>query len=156
MSKQIVKSSAMLVLLIGLAFVVTAIPANGQSPMVAADVPFNFIVGNKNLAAGKYRVDELTSIGEVLRINSRDLKSSAVTMSITIERERGNNTAKLVFHRYGNTYFLTEIWGADSYGRQLPKSSRERSLERELASIPSKSDLTMNSFERVEVLACVR
>jgi hypothetical protein len=37
----------------------------------------------------------------------------------------------LVFHRYGDEYFLSEIWPAgSSTGRGLPKSRAERELKR--------------------------
>ena len=158
MTKQILKSSAMFVLLIGLAFVATTIPAQGQasSTRVAADVPFNFIVGDSRLPAGKYMISELTSGRDALKINARDLQTSVIRLSNSIERSRGKNVAKLVFHRYGDSYFLAEVWGADRYGRQLAKSSQERHLEREIAAITSKSDMAMASYQRVEVLAVVR
>src|SRR6266566_4315139 len=35
--------------------------------------------------------------------------------------------SKLVFHRYGNRYFLTQVWSAgSSLGRELPKSAKEK------------------------------
>jgi hypothetical protein len=157
MAKQIVKSSAMLVLLIGLAFVATAIPAHGQSSTrVAADVPFNFIVRDTQMTAGKYIVSELSGNGDALKISSRDSKNARMTLTNSIQRKRGEATPKLVFHRYGDRYFLAEVWGPDSDGRQLPKSAQERAIERELASINAKSDLAMNSYERVEVLCSPR
>jgi hypothetical protein len=38
----------------------------------------------------------------------------------------------LVFHQYGDEYFLTEIWPAGGQtGRALPKSRAERELQRQ-------------------------
>jgi hypothetical protein len=35
--------------------------------------------------------------------------------------------SKLVFHRYDNRYFLTQVWTAGSArGRELPKSAKEK------------------------------
>jgi hypothetical protein len=40
---------------------------------------------------------------------------------------------KLVFNQYGNQYFLSQIWvNGETRGRQLPKSSREKEVGREL------------------------
>ena len=37
--------------------------------------------------------------------------------------------SKLIFNRYGNKYFLSQIWTAGSKsGRELPKSQRETEL----------------------------
>jgi hypothetical protein len=37
--------------------------------------------------------------------------------------------SKLVFHRYGNRYFLKQIWMAgDNAGQQLPKSRLETEI----------------------------
>ena len=43
-------------------------------------------------------------------------------------------TVKQIFRRYGETYFLSQIWESDEIqGRQLLKSRTERSVERDLA-----------------------
>jgi len=58
-----------------------------------------------------------------------------------------------VFHRYGNTYFLSQIWMAgESTGRELLKTREERALERELKVIA----LNQPAFEVVEVIATAR
>jgi hypothetical protein len=62
-----------------------------------------------------------------------------------------------VFHRYGERYFLAEVWnGVDRTGRQLLKSQEESAIEREFASISTKSETAKNSYETVEVLAALR
>jgi hypothetical protein len=38
-------------------------------------------------------------------------------------------TGKLVFHRYGNEYFLSEVWTpGDEWGHRLSKTRREREI----------------------------
>jgi hypothetical protein len=70
---------------------------------------------------------------------------------------KNNNHARLVFHRYGERYFLAEVWnGADPTGRQLLKSQEERAIESELASTASHGGTGNNTFEIVEVLALNR
>jgi hypothetical protein len=41
------------------------------------------------------------------------------------------SSPRLVFHKYGDQYFLAAVWGADEMGHALPESNRERSLRRE-------------------------
>jgi hypothetical protein len=44
--------------------------------------------------------------------------------------------AKLVFHKYGEQYFLSQVWEAgESAGRALIKSKSERALERKTEKI---------------------
>ena len=41
----------------------------------------------------------------------------------------------LIFHRYGDIYFLAEIWSPyEGIARELHPSEQERSMERDLAS----------------------
>jgi len=43
---------------------------------------------------------------------------------------KASQQTKLVFTRYGDQYFLSEIWMAGTtVGQKLPKSRRERELE---------------------------
>jgi hypothetical protein len=48
-----------------------------------------------------------------------------------VDVKDGESTPELVFHKYGNSYFLSEIWTGLGQGRQLPKSEREKELARE-------------------------
>ncbi len=44
------------------------------------------------------------------------------------------NKTKLVFNQYGSRYFLSQIWvNGETLGRQLPKTSREKEMARDLA-----------------------
>ncbi len=156
MSKRIMKNLTMLTLVVVLTMAAAVVSANGQmtSTLVTADIPFDFIVGDKTLPAGKYTVRSAASNG--LRISSRDNESSAMRLSnLAVETSKKRN-ARMVFHRYGQQYFLAEVWSGDHYGRQLVQSKKQRYLRHELASNASKSDSSKGSFEIVEVVAQVR
>jgi hypothetical protein len=57
----------------------------------------------------------------------------------------------LVFHRYGELYFLSDIWTAgDASGRRLYKSRQEHAIEKEWAH-PSKRE-AQAGYDRVEIL----
>ncbi len=63
----------------------------------------------------------------------------------------------LVFHRYGNTYFLSQVWMAgSSVGREMRKTRQERAIERERIAVALKSDLNKPVYEVVEIVAAVR
>jgi hypothetical protein len=118
--------------------------AVAQTIQVRADVPFNFSVGSTALPAGAYDVSDIARNGHTLLIKARDGSASTIVNSNSAIRMSGEK-AKLVFHRYGSQYFLTEIWSqGSSLGNQLPKCSREKELAKELA---------MGHPETVEILA---
>lgn len=121
--------------------------AIAQTSNVRANVPFNFTVGSKALPAGTYDIEGLSSSGaNMLLVKARDGSGRMIVGSNAAESVNGANKTKLVFNRYRDQYFLSEIWveGA-THGRQLPKTSREKELAKELA-----QDLTNR---RVEIVA---
>jgi len=158
MKKELLKGFTMLMLIVVLALATAVASANAQSSnKVVADIPFEFSVGYKTLPAGEYSVQTVTSAGNALMIQSADGKTSALRLSDATERMKNKAHARLVFHRYGERYFLAEVWnGIDKTGRQLLKSQEESAIEREFASISAKSETPKNTYETVEVLAALR
>ena len=155
MAKQILKGFTMLALIVGLAFVSAVVSAKGQSTQAVAKVPFEFIVGDKTLPSGQYTVRAVSDTNKAaLMIRG---KSSAIRLTNEIQPNPNKTEARLVFHRYGERYFLSEVWmGGDSAGRHLLQSGQERSIERELASLGSRSKLAQNTYEVVEIVATLR
>ena len=155
MSKQIVKSLTMLTLVVGLMLAAAVVSANGQAAtFVTADVPFDFIIADKTLTSGKYMVRE--AMTNAVKISTPEGKSTVIRLSnLAIDKSK-KRTARMVFHRYGQQYFLAEVWFGENYGQQLLRCSRERHLREELASNASKSDMSKASYEIVEIIAQVR
>ena len=120
--------------------------AIAQTSNVRANVPFNFAVGSKTLPAGTYDIGAISSDPKMLLVQAQGGGSSMMVGSNSAENPKGAERTKLVFNQYGSKYFLTEIWveGA-TLGRQLPKTSPEKELAKELA-----QDLT---HPRVEIVA---
>jgi hypothetical protein len=113
------------VFVIGLAAAGT-IPA--QSLRVQANIPFSFVVNGKTLPAGEYNVRRATS-PDMLSIRAVGGGEGAFsTYAPTTEPSPHQGTARLVFHRYGNQYFLSEVWGSNGQGDQIPPTPREREL----------------------------
>lgn len=157
MKKEILKGFTMVALVVALALA-TAVASNGQSSnRIVADIPFEFSVGDKAMPSGRYEVRTANSQGIVLVIQSKDGKSSAIRLTNSIEPTTNKTRVRMVFHRYGERYFLAEVWSrTGESGRELLKSRQERAVERELASISSKSDPSLRTYETVEVLASIR
>jgi hypothetical protein len=154
MANEIIKSLTMLTLVVGLTLAAAVVSANGQSTsiLITADIPFDFIVGDKTLPSGKYTVRSTSDDGKGLKISSHE-GASVMRLSNLADGTSKKRNARMVFHRYGQQYFLAEVWSGENYGRQLLKCNRERHLRQELASNRSKSDV---SYEVVEVVAMVR
>jgi hypothetical protein len=154
MARQIAKGLTMLMLLLTMALVTAVATANGQSQhKLNARIPFEFIVGDKALAAGQYEVSTVGITQEALAIRGCKSNNSVIRLAMTKEPTE-NKSARLVFHRYGNTYFLSEVWeGGDAVGRQLRQSGQERAMQRELSRIAAHG---RSAYEEVVVLADLR
>lgn len=101
---------------------------HAQQPLVV-NIPFEFVTTNATLPAGEYYVERLGQSGELLAMKSADAHAAAVVMTIPTQAKSGQWESHLVFNRYGNRYFLSQIWTSDSLtGRELLKSSREKEL----------------------------
>ena len=62
----------------------------------------------------------------VVKLRSADAKSSVMILSIATQTMATPTTGKLVFNKYGDEYFLSQIWKAGSNrGNELRKSRRE-------------------------------
>ena len=153
MKKQVIKGITMLTTILAIAFATAVVSAQAQSAKtVISNVPFEFIVADKTLPAGKYRINR--SIGNALKIWTSD--AAAIRLTNEIEPSK-DGRARLVFHRYGDRYFLAEVWsGSGDVGRQLLKSRQERAIEREMSSIASKTEYGECGPEVIEVAAVLR
>jgi len=91
-------------------------------------VPFPFIVAEHTLPAGRYFV---TNIGETrLRIFSAE-RQSALVQTQTVQGHSPEGSGKMIFHRYGDVYFLAEVWApGQDVGQQLTKSRAEKEMRK--------------------------
>jgi hypothetical protein len=104
--------------------------AQAQMLHVKADVPFGFTAGGRQLDAGTYSIQrKLGESSEVLVLRNHETGQSINLAANRAEKLHPATESKLVFHRYGNDYFLSEVWvqGSDS-GERFVASNREREL----------------------------
>jgi hypothetical protein len=114
-------------------FGLAATPTNAQSGYgVRADVPFDFIVGDKTLPAGKISVHgaSASDVGP-LSISNFAKGQSAFRIARSLMSSDPTERGKLVFHKYGNRYYLAQVWIPGYKAVELTKSKSERALERE-------------------------
>jgi hypothetical protein len=158
MTKELLKGFTMLALILVMALATAVVTAQAQaSNKVIADVPFEFSVGYKTIAAGECIVRTVASAGDALLIQSGDEGTSALRLTAATDRAKDKSRARLVFHRYGQRYFLAEVWsGANASGRRLLESREEHAIARELANIASINGPARDTYEIVEVVAVLR
>jgi len=127
MKKQAFGTLAMLTLLLAL----TAISVSAQSQRSKiTNIPFDFIVGQQTLAAGEYTVEpNRRDFDKVWLVQSRDGRTSTLFTTMLIRASEVQEKTKLVFHKYGDQYFLSQIWTpGDATGRELLAPRLEREL----------------------------
>lgn len=126
MKKQALRTFTML----SLVLMLTAVSVCAQSERSGVlNIPFNFIVGGKTLPAGEYTVEpNRKDSHNVWLVQSRDGHASAFFTTMPVRASETQEKTKFVFHKYGDQYFLSQIWtpGGNS-GRELlmPRLERE-------------------------------
>jgi len=133
MKKQLVNVLTKFGFLSVIALVTAVGSAQGQSLeyKLRANIPFDFVVADKKLPAGEYSIGRARqdSGDSILLISSADGRGNAIRLSIPVESRVPKNEGTLVFHRYGDQYFLSQVWPASaSTGRELARSLSEREL----------------------------
>ena len=94
-----------------------------------ADVPFAFAVDKSSMAAGHYSIVEISE--RTLQIRNDDTNASVMVLTLNKESSKAMSP-RLVFHKYGDRYFLAEAWsgggGAGSKGIEFPTSKWEKEI----------------------------
>ena len=99
-------------------------PVQTQDVRLIARVPFEFAVGNANLPRDTYRVSRMDGHPEMLLLRSD--RTGAFVRTDEMRVPRDGATPSLLFHRYGNHYFLREIRWDGTARLDLPETNAER------------------------------
>jgi len=102
---------------------------------VVADVPFAFSVAGQQFPAGHYTLTAKDDFIGIFGANKQVLfvPTHAAVRSAT-------DDTKLVFHRYGDTFFLSCVW---MRGRNTGKELYRSRTERELAARQAEMELAV-------------
>jgi len=130
MKGQIVKTFLRLSFLVVIA-AAGVVSAHGQSlsSPVRANIPFDFTVANKKFPAGEYFISrpQSSSGDAVLLVSSADGNRNTFRLTSGVWTSAPKESSILVFHQYGDQYFLSQVWPAGaSVGRELLESRAER------------------------------
>ena len=128
-SKSLLTASAVLI-----GTVLVGLPLYAQSLALRVNIPFEFSAGQHTLPAGTYIVEKR---GDVLLIS--DGKSNIATILSNGTRNKAYKMESMVvFHRYGDQRFLTEVrWSESPAARALMETSAERRLAKAITAEPT-------------------
>jgi len=119
-----------LLVTIGLSAVLGSSLLNAQTSgkIGVAGVPFSFRIADRVLPPGNYTVSARS--GGLMELWNKDTQQGM--MFVAGSHEPGKSDPKLVFNRYGDRYFLAQVWfGDEDSGRILAKGH----LEKEIAGV---------------------
>lgn len=108
-------------------FIFLAVPALLAQSHLIANVPFDFTLDQKSMHSGQYDVRSVSEQVELLRNLDTD-GSAFFAKSVRVQAQQAPD-AKLVFHKYGDKYFLSQVWDGNSdTGIELLMSKHEREI----------------------------
>jgi hypothetical protein len=117
---------------LGLFVALAVIPVQAQfQNSITVSIPFAFVVGEETMPAGDYTLKPASNNGlySKLLIRSRDGHTAMIISTGVVQAKEYQKEARLTFNRYGNQYFLSQVWTPETnYGRQLSKPGIEASI----------------------------
>ena len=98
--------------------------AQSSTPVAEVDIPFAFQTPMQTMPAGKYRIDREST--HLILLKGPAQTTGLVSMHDAIKSHAAKQ-GYLVFDRYGDKYFLRQIWTAGSVdGLECQKSRAEK------------------------------
>ncbi len=124
------KKALSFITLLGLVLTFGASPGAAQGKKtVILNAPFSFTVEQQKMPAGTYRI--LVEHGW-LQIRSADRKTAAMVLTLPVGGKTVEGSGQVVFNRYGDRYFLGQVWLPElEYGRQTLESREEKEMEKQ-------------------------
>ena len=156
MSGKFIRRLTMLSLVSMFTLCAAVASANAQvSYPVRAKIPFAFTMGDKKLQAGQYTFSRLSADNRGILVSNVDDNTSMFQSTFGAQVLTPQNESKLVFHRYGDQYFLEQIWTAgEREGTEVPESRSERTFRQQLAKThESNLSQKVTKAEKTEVIA---
>ena len=115
---------------LGLALIFGNTATNAQSNVtrVDADIPFDFVVGDEQISAGKYvmRISSSSAGAKIVTIVNAD-RELVATVLVSHNGDRSKTSAELVFDRSAGVPVLAKII-TDNGGYSMPTSAETTQL----------------------------
>ena len=104
-----------------------SVPNTYAQNVTQATVPFAFTIGRSEMPAGTYTIRHISP--SVIAVRDSDTGKSVLTLVRPESAGKSSGNPKLLFNKYGNKYFLSQVSpGFGSSPMQLPTSQLEREL----------------------------
>jgi hypothetical protein len=114
-----------------------------QAQELVVNIPFDFVAGKTTLPAGEYSIKVSSPEGTLLLLDRKDAAASAFMTTNAVVKAEIQTESKLTFNRYGDRYFLSQVWTEGySQGRQLSKSAREKEMA-QIAKMETQGQVTL-------------
>jgi hypothetical protein len=124
--------------------------ASAQSKL-SFETPFDFHIGKDKLSAGKYEIQKM-DFGKYLLRNVETRKARLVFFDISEANKNSSEPQRVVFNRYGETYFLRSVFDRrDSEGKQLIESVYEKQYRKGTANRENQLAADTTKPEKVSV-----
>lgn len=118
---------AMSIATVALGVLLSAASVYGQT--VKADIPFTFQAANQTLPAGQYEVSTRNAVANTIIVRNTESKQALTAMVHKAPSRQTPEVSKLIFRRYGDQYFLAQIFVAGrTEGTELLRTKAERRL----------------------------
>jgi hypothetical protein len=129
MRKHLIRVLTMFGFLMGM----TAATAFAQErPPLKVNIPFDFSVANRTLPAGEYTVTERNSVGQAIIVRNDSGSAAVCAIGRPLAAKKESEKPMLVFHCYGNQYFLARVVHAGWLdGQELVQTRTERRAMKE-------------------------
>ena len=124
--------SSLLASALAIGMVASAPTALAQNtPVAKAEIPFDFLAGQKVMPAGTYQITRSDNMLELREAGQKATEFLIVHSAYTTHTPTGSS---LVFDRRGDKYFLRQIWTAGhNDGLECPKTRIEKDVEKVVA-----------------------
>ncbi|MDI1241028.1 MAG: hypothetical protein PSX80_03800 [bacterium] len=103
----------------------SAVEASAQGKVLEANIPFEFVVGNRTLPAGEYKIT-LPGTGEASKVTFRSTEGDSFSMALTqgVSSSKSEVANGLVFLRAGDKRVLYRVFDGREIGHELLSSKR--------------------------------
>jgi uncharacterized membrane protein YtjA (UPF0391 family) len=138
------KTLKTLVLAVSVAAMLGITGLYGQTAVVA-NVPFNFTVQSVSMPAGEYTLKPISTTSGVLQVLNVESGKSILVKApsmLSTYKSKGSESGMIIFHRYGNRYFFSEVWTPNG----LRGGTNPSKLEREIQSSSAEKQVALVSI----------
>jgi hypothetical protein len=122
--------------------------ASAKAQSIRAHIPFDFYVNNQKLPAGDYSISRVSELNpDVLQVRKRDGTAQSLIWVVRTDTPLGSKQNLLVFNRYGEHYFFSQIRVPSVINAELRKSKTEIQLAKNAAEM-KRQNIALNSAKQ--------